>query len=667
MDPSRRIAEEYRMLLELIKEENKVGKDKRNLYVFDAVWICSYKEYLSKNRGFMNPPPGRIDNRNLERKARLNTITDNDYFSVLEDCARFMLMLYGGGPVMTVYNIEEMVEESKRKHLQVLHNNSSSAQKNAVLEDLSIHQSLSNYSDTSSSYNRPKKTKSLLEQRYADPKGWVLASGHQLLDESSSIYNCKHQGDVPAEMEDENFHNPLNLLIKKEIHRKLINEEFDKSAEKPSDTSEIAEIAGIMFKEALQKYIDKHKSFGKDKHIHFSMQSKQYIHTKLVETLEELTSIPIVQEPDPLANLYNYSDLEQMEQMCNGLENPHCYCYLNSVLQFLFSIKELVYYFHRDPEDRVKNKKTGSEFKKVVDEYQGKQFKKLDATPLLQCFRSKLQVNLQQDVDELLRLLLDQLQQELKPQTKRAGVSLAGKSAWINYCIQENSILTYLFTGETKRRTVCLNCQHASEITETFDILSLSLAKENKNLEDVLASNFDCELIDEGFQCSACKRLAPATSKLFLTRLPRYLILQLKRFSVFPKPCKVSQEISYGGNVHLDLQRFSLSSPTKYELTSAVHHSGSITDGHYRVSGLRNNKVSNVQTSGFYLMMRRCTRAVRPRSSTRKHIFSSTEDSNQSSAVNFHSSFTIKNVGTSSDSSKCRSASSQMMMSRSWI
>ena len=579
-----------------MKEGNKSSTDKKNLYVFDAAWIIRYKEYLATHKVIYPVLPGRIDNRDLEKKALLNTVQENDYFSVSEDTAKFILMLYGGGPVMTQYNLHEIAENYSQQKARSVTKNVLSPNKNLIADDLTTNQSMSILSDTSTYYNRPKKTKSALEQRYANPGGWVQEANHHLLDDSSTIYNCKHPGDLPAFMDDEDSSNNHMCEVKQKPHSGLLSVAESAKPEATScDVSIMSEAAGNMFKEALQKYIDKNKHFGKHNHVDFSKQAKLFIHLKLRETLEENNSSPVIQEPDPLATVYIFPGLAEMDQKCNSMENQMYFCYLNSVLQFLFSVKEMVYYFHKDPEARIQNTRTCREFKKVVDEYQTQQLRRLDATPFLECFRSKLQVNLQQDVDELLRLTLDQLQQELKPQKKRPGAIMVGtKSAWLSYCVHEKSILTYLFTGETKRKTICFNCQHASEITETFDILSLSLGTDDKVIEDVFASNFASELIEEGFQCSACKRLSPATSKLLLTRMPRYLIIQLKRFSLFPKPCKVTQEIGYRDKDSLDLHKFSLSTPNTYQLISAVHHSGSITNGHYRVSGIRNDKVDSI-------------------------------------------------------------------------
>jgi hypothetical protein len=592
MDFMKRGAEEFKFISSLMRDQDQNPEDPKTKYAFDAGWIERYKDFMQSKGPFNHQGPGSIDNKDIERKARKNVLKETDYFTVSEDVAKFMLMMYGGGPVISLYNIHEMIEECK--HKLNTNRNSLSAHKDNVLEDMSSHHSMSAFSDISSLYSRPKKTKSALEQRYANPKGYVAERGH-LLDESSSIYNCKHPGDVPAEMDDEDFNNGLNPALRVPKSRQLSDVETVKSDEKQSILSRPNPMKGINFKESMEKYIDNHKKFGKNNIIDFDKVHKAYIHKKLSENLDEMTSnyTSQEQEVDPLLPLYSFPGIDHLPARCNSLENPLCYCYLNSVLQFLFTIKEIMYYFSKDPENRLQSLKVAKQFKKVVDEYQSHDRRQLDATSFLVCFRSKIEINTQQDVDELLRLVLDQIHQELRPQTKRHGMTSAGgKSAWLSYCVQENSLMTYLFTGETKRRTVCFNCQYASEITETFDILSLSLSSDNKTLEDVISSNFACELIDEGFQCSSCKRLAPATSKLFLTRLPRYLIVQLKRFSLFPKPCKVTQEIKYDNREFLDLKRHSLTNHSKYELQSVVHHSGTIGNGHYRVSGLRGDKVT---------------------------------------------------------------------------
>ena len=126
---------------------------------------------------------------------------------------------------------------------------------------------------------------------------------------------------------------------------------------------------------------------------------------------------------------------------------------------------------------------------------------------------------------------------------------------WQSYCAQEDSILTYLFSGQLKRRTICFACQHISEYHEPFDILPLASGDKNQTLDDVLQLNFQPELIDEAFYCSACNKKVPAASKIVLSQLPPYLIVQLKRFQTFPKASKLTHEVWCSPDGMLDLSR----------------------------------------------------------------------------------------------------------------
>lgn len=540
-------------------------KNQGDQYAFDAAWIEDYQDYVYCRKDKSVVLPTTIDNTPIEDKIKNSNLKTDDFYTVNENIARLLYLLYGGGPVITMKNIEEMKkhEENKAKSYLLTPQKYKSSYFKDHDSDLKSAGSsrVSTESNLSSLYSRSKKTKSSLEKRYANPKGWVPVSKSDLED-TSSIYSCKHRGDSPVAPMDEEERNIQSsrqgtIVSLTRSQQKSEGEAGKSVTEKGTTKASSTDSVAKSIKTSLLKIVDKSKITMKGGNIEFTKESKQSIHKKIIELIiEKSNHIDPVQE-DVLIAKYNPLRKPKLVQKLNAFENTHVYCYVNSLLQMLFTIREMMVYFTMVSDTHYSNRKTCQEFHKVAHNYQTSDNKLLDATGLLSCFKAKMEVNNQQDADELLRMLIDQLHQELKvvQKVKVPNALINNKLAWQFYCQAEDSVITCLFTGETKRKTVCMNCLHDSEIRETFDILSLSISKENKTIEDAIESNFGAELIDSGYQCSSCRKKAPATSKLFFTKLPRYLIIQMKRFLMFPKACKNSQVLKYQGGSKLDLIR----------------------------------------------------------------------------------------------------------------
>jgi ubiquitin C-terminal hydrolase len=566
LEPTKRAKEEHDMLAKLSGNKGNAN-DPKSQYVFDVSWIDYYKMYLNSGGSKLNNIPKPIDNRPIEEKIRQGNLKKDDYYTVNENVARLLYLIYGGGPVMTVQNTEEMKRDTEsRSNDTFLTPSKLFREPREGDEDLKSRNTRSSMeSSISALYNRTKKTKSSLERRYANYKGWIPVP-KDILEDSSTIYNCKHRGDSPVGSMDEE---EASLRVKARTAYKKHSDvspprsigelETIKSIGMNTQKGTLSTAPSEINKVTLLEYIEKAKMVSRTGAIDFQRDIKQYIHKKVVQIISDPTFNKDQEQEDVL--LMKYSQLKQhlAKQKLNALENSLVYCYVNSVLQFLFTIPELMAFFSPKNSSLFKGKSTCEEFLKIAEQYQSADQKIFNASGLLNCFKKKMEVHNQQDVDELLRLLIDQLHQELKSGSKKKPPIQKisnSKLVWQSYCQQEDSVITYLFTGEIKRKTVCLHCLFESDIRETFDILSLSLVRENSLLEEVIDSNFDPELIDSGYQCSNCKKKAPATSKLFMTKLPRYLIIQLKRFLMFPSACKNGQPIKYGNSNQLDLRKY---------------------------------------------------------------------------------------------------------------
>lgn len=565
LDPSKRAKEEHDVLAKLSKSKPN-STDPRSQYVFDGAWIEFYKEYLNTGGSKLSNLPPSIDNRPIEDKIKAGDLKKDDYYTVNENVARLLFLVYGGGPVMTLHNIEELkrLQESRSQDTLMTPMKLLQDPKSSSTDLKSVNSHISSDSHSSTLYSRPKKTKSSLERRYANPKGWIPAA-NDILEDSGSIYNCRHRGDSPVGSMDEEEQsvrdrrrNSLSNNRDKSPSNPVGDAQTIKSLEKDTLKGTSSTTTSEAHKSLLLDFIEKSKVIVRNVGIDFPKETKLLIHKKVTSIVLDPGAHKDPAQEDVLAAKYSPLKQHLFKLKLNALENNLVYCYVNSVLQFLFSIPELMVYFTMKNNPLLKGNNTCEEFHKIAEQYNTCDRKVLNATALLNCFKKKLEVHNQQDVDEFLRLLIEQLHQELKGNSKKRAPPPQisnSKTVWQQYCTQEDSVMTYLFTGEIKRKTVCHNCLFESDIRETFDILSLSLSKENTYLEEVIDSNFDPELIDSGYQCSNCKKKAPATSKLFLTKLPRYLVIQLKRFLMFPTACKNSQTIKYGNHDKLSLRK----------------------------------------------------------------------------------------------------------------
>lgn len=103
-------------------------------------------------------------------------------------------------------------------------------------------------------------------------------------------------------------------------------------------------------------------------------------------------------------------------------------------------------------------------------------------------------------------------------------------------------------------------------ISEEFLTLSLAIQKVstiNQSLEEFLKD----EVIQD-YRCDKCNKMKNAIKRTKITRLPRYLILHLKRFKYFPKSNKLTQ--------HIKFSMESVFSNTEFKLIGVVVHQGSL-------------------------------------------------------------------------------------------
>jgi hypothetical protein len=125
--------------------------------------------------------------------------------------------------------------------------------------------------------------------------------------------------------------------------------------------------------------------------------------------------------------------------------------------------------------------------------------------------------------------------------------------------------------------------------------------KENKqNDESKKISIYDCldlftkDEILEDIVCENCKEKQIFTKNLKIERIPKYLVLSLKRFKItMMKNSKINCPIKFPlKNINLDkyLVNNSQENSKVYDLFAVINHNGSLSGGHYNCIIKQNNR-----------------------------------------------------------------------------
>ncbi|GCF00335.1 ubiquitin-specific protease doa4 [Zygosaccharomyces mellis] len=317
-----------------------------------------------------------------------------------------------------------------------------------------------------------------------------------------------------------------------------------------------------------------------------------------------------------------------------GLENMGNSCYINCIIQCLLGTHELTNIFLNNSYERHinLNSKLGSKgvlakhFARLVHQmHQNAAFKKTDKVKAVRPYEFKIacgSINSlfresgQQDSQEFCQFLLDGLHEDLnqcggnpplkelseqaEKMRERLSMRIASSIEWERYLTRDFSVIVDLFQGQYASRLTCKVCNHTSTTYQPFSILAAPVPHAKScYLVDCFKEFTKVEELekDEEWSCPYCKKKQPSTKKLTITRLPRNLIIHLKRFdNMLNKnnvlvnypffldltpfwandfdgklPPGVTEELPSRGQV----------APFKYKLYAVASHSGSLYGGHY--------------------------------------------------------------------------------------
>jgi ubiquitin carboxyl-terminal hydrolase 2/21 len=196
-----------------------------------------------------------------------------------------------------------------------------------------------------------------------------------------------------------------------------------------------------------------------------------------------------------------------------------------------------------------------------------------------------------QDSHEFLTWLLDQLYMatekevniEIQNRKTAYAMSLEAVKAWKTFFEKKYSPLTDLIFGMYQIQYTCGNCNTVHTRWETFNTLKISCEKNATSIKDCFLAEFQDEEID-GYDCDKCKEKSKTKKTVRIWKLPKVLIVTLKRFTPFGT--RDNTPIVYDGQSLCLKDIFSIDShdtskEKEYRIFATIDHHGHHMGGHY--------------------------------------------------------------------------------------
>ena len=236
-----------------------------------------------------------------------------------------------------------------------------------------------------------------------------------------------------------------------------------------------------------------------------------------------------------------------------GLRNLGNTCFMNAVIQCLLNTTEFSTFFENGLFHINKNSKFGSNGELVMElaalframAYPSS-YKSISPKDFKQAVSKHIQGFIgcsQQDSHEFLVMLIEKLHADLNESTARdvidtsvpedLSLSAAANKFWKEHINKNKSIITQLFEGLIVNTLTCLTCHKTSNTFEVFRCLSLPLSSYRTTLNECLNQFFKPERLsgEAAWECPSCKTKREADKKVNVWKLPKILIVHLKRYS----------------------------------------------------------------------------------------------------------------------------------------
>lgn len=314
------------------------------------------------------------------------------------------------------------------------------------------------------------------------------------------------------------------------------------------------------------------------------------------------------------------SSPEASGKAITGLKNLGNTCFMNSVIQCLAYAPPLVIYFCSDKYySHINfNSQYGSkghlaiEFGALVERLNSHRHKHIEPKSFQEAIIRHIgfEENKQQDSHEFMMMLFDKLHHDLntkaKERLKQNGVvtdstdtngdsnrAVLGYKFWEKHLALNESIISQTFEGIFMSTLTCTYCKEQSNTFEVFNCLSLPIPSETRcHLRDCLSHFSNPERIEAAWECPKCKQKREAEKKIVICRLPRILIIHLKRFSLTSDGRwrqKLQTAVDFPlSDLSVDCTNVlpqsvnGFKAPrSSYNLMAVVNHYGHLDGGHY--------------------------------------------------------------------------------------
>jgi len=308
-----------------------------------------------------------------------------------------------------------------------------------------------------------------------------------------------------------------------------------------------------------------------------------------------------------------------------GLDNLGNTCFMNSALQCIRACRDLVDQV-TDPDFLKKNvnRENFMGSKGEIALVLSNLFATMDGSTrsseapsdflrVIPKFGPKYAGSRQHDAQEFIGFILDYLhedfnrvkkkpyieQKDITDQTlQEKGFERLAAEEWYHYLLRDKSVVVDTFQGQTCSRISCERCKYSLTKFEPFMFLSLpTISAEGRaltSLDQCLQEFCRPEKLsgDNQWYCQKCKARVDAVKSMHLWKLPKYLIVPLKRFQFTQSGrggmnqtmSKVTHNVDipmhFGAQRHIPKESPQRQPPI-YDLISFVKHFGSPSFGHY--------------------------------------------------------------------------------------
>lgn len=281
----------------------------------------------------------------------------------------------------------------------------------------------------------------------------------------------------------------------------------------------------------------------------------------------------------------------------NGLFNVGSTCYVNTSVQCLGHCLHFLKFILFDESNIIREGTLTYELKDVLKELWindngviPNRFLKC----LRVCMMNLMNVYEQNDMHEFITLFIDKMNAGISTRLDLDTLCVEYKQnsydklkkkldkAWFMSVGREYSPMIDIFNGQSIVQIVCGHCNKIHHVYEPFSILTLPVPQQPSVLTDCLKHYATEEYLNEhqnDWKCDSCKKNVKSLKTMKFWRLPKVLMICLKRFTHDMK----KNNVSIGLPDTIDVSEYMIgpSKETNYDLKAIGCHSGNFYSGHY--------------------------------------------------------------------------------------